>query len=438
MKLSLLTVTCVAFSITQVVAFPHLNAQALQDLLKRETKSKRCPFSHRDTREHTKRQSGFDPVAQRVSTTGEHAWVAPNLAAGDKRGPCPGLNALANHGYLPHNGFAPATTLIKALNQAYGMSLEFGTFLAQYGTVFDGDSISLTPGYSIGGPTSLSPILSGLGLLRTPSGLSGSHNNYEGDTSATRGDLYVFGNDDQLQIPFFQQYYDALLTDTPAPKQYSALFPFRQSRFNDSIATNPYFFFPQFAGVLVAPAGFAFPPRMMANHSEKYPQGYLDKETFKSFFAVSGTPGKFTYQHGYERIPDSWYKRPIGDEYTIPAYLIDVLEYASQDPRLLSVGGNTGTTDSFTGVDITALTKGVFNGATLLEGNNLQCFVFQLIQAEAPGLLTGLYEDVTAALKPLTDVISKNLNGLSCPQLVGLDQSQYDRYPGYKKSGGGI
>ncbi|KAI4243176.1 MAG: hypothetical protein LQ352_007085 [Teloschistes flavicans] len=431
MKFSLLTVTCIVFSITHVIAFPHLNAQALQDQVKQEEQSKHI-------RERTKRQVGFDPVAQHVSTTGEHVWVAPNIAAGDKRGPCPGLNALANHGYLPHNGLAPATTIVQAVNQAYGMSLEFGQFLAVYGTVFDGDSISLTPGYSIGGPASLGGILSGVGLLRTPSGLSGSHNNYEGDTSATRGDLYVFGNDDQLQIPFFQRYYDALLTNTPAPQQYSALFPFRQSRFNDSIATNPYFFFPQFAGVLVAPAGYAFPPRMMANHSAKYPQGYLDKETFKSFFAVSGTPGQFTYQPGYERIPDNWYKRPIGDEYTIPDFLADVEEFARQDRRLSSVGGNTGTTNSFTGVDITALSKGVFDGATLLEGNNLQCFVFQLIQAEAPGLLTGLYEDITTASKSLTDEINKNLNGLACPQLVGLDQSQYGQFPGYQKSGGAI
>ncbi|KAL8667875.1 MAG: hypothetical protein Q9202_000340 [Teloschistes flavicans] len=394
MKFSLLTVTCIVFSITHVIAFPHLNAQVLQDQVKQEEKSKHI-------RERTKRQVGFDPVAQHVSTTGEHVWVAPNIAAGDKRGPCPGLNALANHGYLPHNGLAPATTIVQAVNQAYGMSLDFGQFLAVYGTVFDGDSISLTPGYSIGGPASLGGILSGVGLLRTPSGLSGSHNNYEGDTSATRGDLY------------------------PAPQQYSALFPFRQSRFNDSIATNPYFFFPQFAGVLVAPAGYAFPPRMMANHSAKYPQGYLDKETFKSFFAVSGTPGQFTYQPGYERIPDN-------------CFLADVEEFAHQDWRLSSVGGNTGTTNSFTGVDITALSKGVFDGATLLEGNNLQCFVFQLIQAEAPGLLTGLYEDITTALKSLTDEINQNLNGLACPQLVGLDQSQYGQFPGYQKSGGAI
>lgn len=31
-----------------------------------------------------------------------HQFVAPT--ASDKRGPCPGLNAAANHGFLPHNG----------------------------------------------------------------------------------------------------------------------------------------------------------------------------------------------------------------------------------------------------------------------------------------------------------------------------------------------
>jgi hypothetical protein len=83
-----------------------------------------------------------------------------------------------------------------------------------------------------------------------------------------------------------------------APDQYSALLPFRQARFNDSIAGNPYFFFPPVAGVLATPAGYAFPSAMMANHSAEYPNGYLDKETFKSFFAVSGQSGSFTYKAG--------------------------------------------------------------------------------------------------------------------------------------------
>lgn len=45
---------------------------------------------------------GFDASKQAISITGEHKWVAPGPT--DQRGPCPGLNAFANHGYIPHNG----------------------------------------------------------------------------------------------------------------------------------------------------------------------------------------------------------------------------------------------------------------------------------------------------------------------------------------------
>ncbi|KAL8997591.1 MAG: hypothetical protein Q9188_006291 [Gyalolechia gomerana] len=430
---SVIVLTC--YLALRITAFPHLEKNTLQDLIKREAGPQGCPFARDAAQQKKKRQLGFDPVAQHVSTTGEHAFVAPNLAAGDKRGPCPGLNALANHGYLPHNGIAPATTIIQAVTEVYGMAIDLAAFLAQYGTAFDGDAVSLTPGYSIGGPSALGGILGGTGILRTPSGLTGSHNNYEADTSSTRGDLYLAGNNDLLQMDPFHQYYDALLDDTPAPEQYSALFRFRQGRFNDSIENNPYFFFPQFAGVLVAPAGYAFPPAMMSNKSAQYPQGYLDKETFKSFFAVSGEPGSFTYQPGYERIPDNFYKRAVGDEYSIPDYLADVLQFARQDPRLLSIGGNTGTPNTFTGISLTDFTHGVYNSATLAQGNNLQCFTFQLIQAEAPGLLTGVYEDVTQALGDLFQEIDGALDGLGCPQLEAVDSSFYGRYPGYGKTG---
>lgn len=58
------------------------------------------------------------------------------------------------------------------------MGLDLGGFLALYGTVFDGNSLSLTPGYSIGGPATSETILSGLGLLGNPTGLSGSRTSY--------------------------------------------------------------------------------------------------------------------------------------------------------------------------------------------------------------------------------------------------------------------
>lgn len=39
-------------------------------------------------------------VDVRPGTT--HQFIAPTSS--DKRGPCPGLNAAANHGFLPHSG----------------------------------------------------------------------------------------------------------------------------------------------------------------------------------------------------------------------------------------------------------------------------------------------------------------------------------------------
>lgn len=46
----------------------------------------------------------FDYDDQLVSVTGQNVYQSP--AVSDIRGPCPGLNAAANHGYLPRNGYA--------------------------------------------------------------------------------------------------------------------------------------------------------------------------------------------------------------------------------------------------------------------------------------------------------------------------------------------
>lgn len=39
-----------------------------------------------------------------TTVTGDHSFIPPDFSAGDQRGPCPGLNALANHGYIGRNG----------------------------------------------------------------------------------------------------------------------------------------------------------------------------------------------------------------------------------------------------------------------------------------------------------------------------------------------
>ena len=116
--------------------------------------------------------------------------------------------------------------------------------------------------------------------------------------------------------------------------------------------------------------------------------------------------------------------------------MLDVLKFGVQDLRLLSVGGNTGTNNSFTGVDLGDLTNGVFNIDTLAQGKNLECFVFQLVQVEAPGFLTSLFTNVKEALQPLVQNISSILDGLSCPQSKGIDTTQYSQFPGYQKAKG--
>ena len=62
---------------------------------------------------------GFNAAQQYVSTTGNHAFVAPGPS--DLRGPCPGLNAMANHGYIPHNGVATITQFIQGTYDVFGM-----------------------------------------------------------------------------------------------------------------------------------------------------------------------------------------------------------------------------------------------------------------------------------------------------------------------------
>ena len=55
----------------------------------------------------------FNEEDQLVSITGEHAYVSP--APDEIRGPCPGLNAAANHGYLPRSGIVSLEETVSGL-----------------------------------------------------------------------------------------------------------------------------------------------------------------------------------------------------------------------------------------------------------------------------------------------------------------------------------
>jgi hypothetical protein len=50
-----------------------------------------------------------------ISVSGKHAFQAPGEK--DQRGPCPGLNALANHNYISHDGITSSAEVITAINK---------------------------------------------------------------------------------------------------------------------------------------------------------------------------------------------------------------------------------------------------------------------------------------------------------------------------------
>lgn len=111
---------------------------------------------------------------------------------------------MANHGYLPRNGRASISQLISGTNTVFGMAevsilhpfvrpladsefaQDLGGFLAVYGAIVDGDG----QGWSIGGVPH--------------TGISGSHNNYETDSSPLKSDLDQYGSNQRLIMSQFK------------------------------------------------------------------------------------------------------------------------------------------------------------------------------------------------------------------------------------------
>jgi len=347
-----------------------------------------------------------------------HEWQAPG--PNDLRGVCPGLNAFANHGFLPRNGYATIQQFIDATTQVVGMGPDLALFLSVLGALIDSGDLT---SWSIGGTP---PPGVGSAAAQGGHGLIGSHNKYENDVSPTRPDLYESGNNYITQANQFQ---DMINASPGGFVNLDSLTTYRSQRFDRQIANNPYFFNAPFPGLLVQPAAFTFIYRFMANHSDINPVGLLSYEVLQSWFGIEGTNGNYSAPFGYERIPANWYRRSQTAPYTIPYFLGDVAAAAVLHPKFLDIGGNQGgKTNNFAGVELQNLTNGVFNTPQLLQGNNLGCFVFQVItQVKADFILGGV-------LTSLQDVVGGIIGKLSCPKLQSFDESLLEQFPGYQKS----
>lgn len=96
-----------------VTAFPTLDTGHLDGLT-----SDRLNAAIRSVDEFKHAKRFIIDASEPIDITGNHAFKAPGNS--DQRGPCPGLNALANHGYIARNGITSFAEVVTAINQ--GMS----------------------------------------------------------------------------------------------------------------------------------------------------------------------------------------------------------------------------------------------------------------------------------------------------------------------------
>lgn len=91
-------------------AFPALSASNLEGLTAEKVQS-----ALETVAKYQNEKRLVVDITKPVQITGKYAFQAPGKS--DQRGPCPGLNSLANHGYISHTGITSFTEVVTAINQ---------------------------------------------------------------------------------------------------------------------------------------------------------------------------------------------------------------------------------------------------------------------------------------------------------------------------------
>jgi hypothetical protein len=166
-----------------------------------------------------------------------HYYTAPG--SNDIRGPCPGLNAAANHNFLSHDGITTFNELVDAQQNVYNVGYDLAVLLAVLGIQADGDIVTtkLSIGCDATSRTALLP------LLGSQPGLNG-HNKFEADTSLTRTDYFLNNGDNySFNGSLFAEMKSYADSVSGGNFDRNSLAAYRSKRYDESVATNPNFFF---------------------------------------------------------------------------------------------------------------------------------------------------------------------------------------------------
>ncbi|KAJ7588965.1 Chloroperoxidase [Mycena floridula] len=118
-----------------------------------------------------------------------HPFIAPGPY--DQRGPCPAMNTLANHGYIPRNGIATFEEIVIGLMETFNLGIDFASTMVANNMLARGNVFANK--VSIGGVSPLVPPYPHKIDGPETGGLA-KHGRSEGDVSMTRADFFVGDN----------------------------------------------------------------------------------------------------------------------------------------------------------------------------------------------------------------------------------------------------
>lgn len=315
----------------------------------------------------------------------------------DIRGPCPGLNAAANHNFLARDGITTFNELVDAQQNIYNVDYDLSVLLALLGlTLTDGDIVTgkLSIGCDATSRTSFNPALTG-----SEPGLNG-HNKFEADSSLTRDDFFPDGDNYSFNGTLF-----GMMDDTcDSFFDINGLSKFREERWIQSQAQNPNFFFGPLTLLLYGAASFLY--ELMPSGTRNYEPVLEDISAF--FGTEQDANGNWVYIH--ERIPPNWTNRV--EPYSNNDVTQEILNMYLLNP--VQFGGNTAD-----GTFNVIGTYGAIENGEISPDVDPQvtvCFLYQLLFGQIPGYANGI---VTPTVETLAFITTKltgtNFANLGCP-----------------------
>ncbi|GAA6064213.1 hypothetical protein JCM10212_003822 [Sporobolomyces blumeae] len=233
----------------------------------------------------------------------DHPFKAPGPT--DQRGPCPGLNTLANHGYLPRSGIVTGSEVIQATSEGFNMAADLSGLLVLIAVAFGGNLETAT--FSIGGEDERTYSSSGIGSKEygRQYGLD-AHSRCEGDASATRADYFLNNGDNHSGQPARFKRFVELAKKNGGEFNLQAANELYAENAKLSLDENSRLYFQAYTIVVVL-GEYPFIPNFFSNGTYAS-GGVANLESISSIMGYKvNDDGSVCYQP--ERFPDNWYRR---------------------------------------------------------------------------------------------------------------------------------